>query len=174
MIHQGSLVPEVRPGAIAALKAMVEYGKSRKVSITIENRDTGGAGRGRGAAAGANPAGGATAAAGAAPAGRGGAAPAGQASWETTVEVTKAAGAYANPDTCNFPNKDAHDAGLRVMYAMTAGSSHLHYTPNWDEADGIRIAKEVGYKGLFSIEVANAPDPYEGVRRTREILLQNL
>ena len=58
--------------------------------------------------------------------------------------------------------------------AMTAGSSHLHYTPNWNEADGIRVAKEVGYKGLFSIEVQNMDDPYEGVRRTREILLQNL
>ena len=189
MINQGSLVPEVRQGAIEAVKAMVEYGKSRKVSITLENRDTGGGGRGRGAAAGANAAGGANAGAGAAPGGgggraagaaaggRGGAAggaPAGAASWEATVEVIKASGAFANPDTCNFPSIEAHNAGLRVMYPMTAGSSHLHYNPNWNEAEGIRIAKEVGYKGLFSIEVQNMEDPYEGVRRTREILLQNL
>ena len=160
MIHQGSLAPEVRQGAIAAVKAMVEYGKSRKVSITVENRDTGGGGRGRGRRRVPTRPVVPTrpqvkrARHGAAPGGRGGAAPAGVASWEATVEVIKASGAYANPDTCNFPSREAHDAGLRVMYTMTAGSSHLHYTPNWDEADGIRIAKEVGYKGLFSIEVA--------------------
>ena len=178
MINQGSLVPEVRQGAIDAVKAMVEYGKSRKVSITLENRDTGGGGRGRGAGAnapaGAAPDGGGGRAAGAAPGGRGGAAPAGAASWEATVEVIKASGAFANPDSCNFPSLEAHNAGLRVMFTMTAGSSHCHYNPNWNEAEGIRIAKEVGYKGLFSIEVQNMEDPYEGVRRTREILLQNL
>ena len=43
MVNQGSLAPEVRQNAIEALKILGEYGKARKVLVTLENRDTGAA-----------------------------------------------------------------------------------------------------------------------------------
>ena len=90
--------------------------------------------------------------------------------WQTLVEVIKAAGAWANPDCGNFPNEEERHAGLRVMYPMSSGSSHVHYAPErWSLPDAIAISNEVGYKGLFAIEASanNGADPYA---RTQTIL----
>jgi hypothetical protein len=91
-------------------------------------------------------------------------------SWQTLVDVIKAAGAWTNPDCGNFPNEEERHAGLRVMYPMSSGSSHVHYAPErWSLPDAIAISKEVGYKGLYAIEssASNGADPYE---RTQTIL----
>ncbi len=91
-------------------------------------------------------------------------------SWQELVDVIKAAGAWTNPDCGNFPNEEARQAGLRVMYPMSSGSSHVHYAPGrWNLADAIQISKEVGYKGIDAIEASanNGPDPYA---RTQVIL----
>lgn len=97
--------------------------------------------------------------------------------WEVVVEVIKASGIWANPDCGNFPDKEAQAAGLAVMYKMTAGSSHVKNIPGkFDIADAIRISKEAGYKGVFSIEASsrNSPDPYAPVQTILDILLANL
>jgi sugar phosphate isomerase/epimerase len=47
-------------------------------------------------------------------------------SWEVVVEVVKAAGIYANPDTGNFQDQASRTAGLRAMYPLSCGSSHAH------------------------------------------------
>jgi hypothetical protein len=166
MVNQGSLAPEVRQDAFAALKAMVDYGKTKNVSITMENRNSS-------SGAGAASASGGGAGAASAPAGGLGAS-AGNATWEVTVEAIKATGAFANPDMNNFPDEEARKAGLRVMYTMTAGSSHCHHNSKWSEADAIAIANEVGYKGLYSIEVTGGPDPYLAVQSLRDELLKDL
>ena len=71
---------------------------------------------------------------------------------------------WANPDVGNFPDNEARAAGLRALYPLSSGSSHCHYNPaKYSEADALKIAREVGYKGLFSIEAEaanNGPDPY--------------
>jgi hypothetical protein len=179
MVNQGSLAPEVRQHAIDALKIMGEYGKAHKVSVTMENRDTGaapaspppatpppvvavapgGAGRGGG--------------------GRGGAAgpPPPPATWQVVVEVIKAAGVSANPDIGNFPNEAERAAGLRAMYPLSSGSSHCHYDPEkYDFANAIRISKEVGYKGLYSIETAsnNGPDPHAATKLILDELMRTI
>jgi Xylose isomerase-like TIM barrel len=41
MVNQGTLAPEVREAAIAALKEVAEYGRERKISVTMENRGHG-------------------------------------------------------------------------------------------------------------------------------------
>ena len=97
--------------------------------------------------------------------------------WQAVVEVIKAAGVYANPDIGNFPDDAARAAGLRAMYPLSSGSSHCHYAPErYSEADAIRISKEVGYKGLYSIEAsaANGPDPYAAVETILEELLKDI
>lgn len=155
MVNQGTLAPEIRKEAIATLKVMGDYGKTKKVFVTMENRG--------GGAAPVN-------------------LPPGQvapyrSTWENVVEVIKGAGIYANPDVGNFPNEEARHAGLRVMYTMTSGSSHCHYAPErYSEADALKIAKEVGYKGLFSVETGrnNGSDPYAATQTILEALLKDM
>src|SRR4051794_17215553 len=128
MLNQGTLAPEVRQAAITSLKEIAEYGRKRKVCITLENRGHG--------PTPPNP------------------------SWEVIVEVVKAAGIHANPDTGNFQDEASRAAGLRAMYPLSCASSHAHYDPTrFNEARAIAISKEVGYKGLYSIEATSANGP---------------
>jgi len=162
MVNQGTLAPDVRPAAIDTLKTIVVYGKTKKVFITMENRD--GGSRGRPAVAGAPVA--------AAVPPRPPSPP-----WNVVVEVIKASGAYANPDVGNFPDEESRHAGLRVMYPMSSGGSHAHYNPErYNEADAIRISREVGYKGLYSIETCpnNGSDPYVAVQTILDELLRDI
>ncbi len=60
---------------------------------------------------------------------------------------------------------------------MTAGSSHVKNVPDkFDAADGIRISKEAGYTGIYTIEARanNGPDPYAAVQTILDILLANI
>ncbi len=154
MLNQGTLAPEVLDTATATLKTIGEYGKSRKIFVTMENR-----GHVPRPFVGVPPAPGQTA------------------GWEVIVQVIKAAGIYANPDTGNFPDETARAAGLRAMYPLSSGSSHAHYAPErYSEANAIKISKEVGYKGLYSIEAvkANGPDPYAAVQTIVDELLKDI
>ena len=174
MVNQGTLAPEVRQAAIDTLKTINAYGKAKKVYITMENRGGGGGGR-AGAAAGSAAATSAAATAGNAQA----AAPPRQQSpsWEVVVEVIKASGIWANPDVGNFPDEATRAAGLRAMYPLSSGSSHCHYNPErYNEANAIKISKEVGYKGLYSIEASanNGPDPYAAVQSILDELLRDI
>jgi sugar phosphate isomerase/epimerase len=147
MLNQGGLEPEVRSAAIESLKTISHYAKTKNVLITLENRDDGGKGD------------------------------VARATWEVTVEVIKAAGIWANPDVGNFPNNEARAAGLRAMYPLSSGSSHCHYNPEkYSEAAAIKISKEVGYKGLYSIEAegSNGPDPYVSVQTILDELLRDI
>ena len=59
----------------------------------------------------------------------------------------------------------------------SSGSSHAHYDPQrYSEADAIAISKEVGYKGLYSIEATavNGPDPYAAVQTIINELLKDI
>jgi len=153
MLNQGTLAPEVLETATATLKTIGDYGKSRKIFVTLENR-----GHVR-PVPGAPPTPGQTA------------------GWEVVFQIIKAAGIHANPDIGNFPDDAARAAGLRAMYPLSSGSSHAHYAPErYSEADAIKISKEVGYKGLYSIEAvrSNGPDPYAAVQSIVDELLKDL
>jgi sugar phosphate isomerase/epimerase len=153
MLNQGTLAPEVLETAIATLKTIGDYGKSRKVFVTLENRGH------VSPVPGAPPRPGQTA------------------GWEVIVKVIKAAGIHANPDTGNFPDEAARAAGLRAMYPLSSGSSHAHYAPErYSEAAAIKVSKDVGYKGLYSIEASrnNGPDPYAAVQTIVDELLKDI
>ena len=171
MVNQGTLAPEVRQAAIKTLKTIGKYGKSRNVFVTMENR--GGGGRPATPSVATNP----TAQGRPASAPAAGSSHPPGATWEVVVEVIKAAGIYANPDTGNFPDEESRAAGLRAMYPLSSGGSHVHYDPaRFNEANAIKISKEVGYKGLYSIEASNVngPDPYSRVQAVRDELLRLL
>jgi len=179
MVNQGTLAPEVRQAAIETLKTIGEYGKSKKVFVTMENRGGGGGAVSAPPASANSTVGGAPAvAAGSVPGGAPPAAgPGPRTAWEVVVEVIKAAGIYANPDIGNFPDEEARAAGLRAMYPLSSGSSHVHYNPaRYNEANAINISKEVGYKGLYSIEASaiNGPDPYTRVQTILDQLLKDI
>jgi sugar phosphate isomerase/epimerase len=91
--------------------------------------------------------------------------------WEVLVDAIKRAGAYANPDCGNFPTEEARHAGLRAMYPLSSGSSHVHYAPErWSLPDAIAISKEVGYKGIYALE-GSGPDPYATTQTILDALL---
>ena len=209
MILTGNaLQPDTRPAGIAALKAMAAYGKPKKVRITMENFNIsskdgfGRAGAGRAGAPGAGGPGAPGGQAGApgtgapgAPGGQVGAPGAGRqgaggvsysAPWDVLLQVCKASGTYLNPDTGNFFDNTERMKGLPLMYPHTAGGSHVKYNPTqYDTAECIKIAKRVGYKGLFTIEAGGGggrgaaaggppPDPFAMSRTIRDIILANM
>jgi len=101
----------------------------------------------------------------------------GNAPLDVVVEVVKAAGIRVSPDCGNFPDKQSRAAALPALYKMTAGSSHVTHIPDkFDTAEAIKIAKEAGYKGLFSINAPsrNSPDPYAAVQTILDIVLANM
>jgi hypothetical protein len=166
MVNQGTLAPEVRQAAIDTLKTMNAYAKTKKVYITMENRGGGGGGRGGAGTPAPNPA--ATPQTPPRPP---------SPPWDVVVEVIKASGIWANPDIGNFPDEEARAAGLRVMYPLSSGSSHCHYNPErYSEANAIKISKEVGYKGLYSIEAGanNGPDPYTAVQTILDEIVRDI
>jgi len=148
MVNQGTLSPEVRPFAIEALQTINRYAKAKNVFITVENKEDGHASR--------TP----------------------RAHWDVDVEVIQEAGVWSNPDVGNFPNNEARAAGLRALYPLSSGSSHCHYNPaKYSEADALKIAREVGYKGLFSIEAEaadNGPDPDVSVQTILDEILRDM
>jgi hypothetical protein len=165
MVNQGTLAPEVRQSAIDTLKTINAYGKAKKVFVTMENRDDGPR---RGGPEGAATAEGASTPLPPRPR---------SPSWEVVVEVIKGSGIWANPDVGHFPDEESRAAGLRAMYPLSSGGSHCHYDPErYNEANAIKISKEVGYKGLYSVETAaiNGPDPYAAVQSILDELLRDL
>ena len=101
----------------------------------------------------------------------------GNAPLDVVVEVVKAAGISVCPDCDAFPDKQSRAAALPVLYGMTAGSSHVTHLPDkFDTAEAIRISKEAGYKGVFSIVTSsrNSPDPYAPVQTILDIVLANM
>ncbi len=161
MINQGTLAPDVRTTAAEALKKIKAHADAKKVMVSVENRDdppgyVSSTVQKRGSAASPPE-------------------PPPEHTWEDEVHLIKAAGVWANPDMASFPDNAAREAGLRVMYAM-ATSSHFKYMPNlFDTARAMQISKEVGYKGLYSIEAEPlTPQPYPFVQTILDVLLRNL
>ena len=172
MINQGTLAPDVRITAAETLKTIKAYADTKKVMVTVENRDDppGYVSSTVRNAGGRDGAGGAPNSAAAAPPAR-----PPQHTWEDEVNLIRAAGVWANPDVASFRDNAGREAGLRVMYAM-ATSSHFKYMPNlFDSARAIQISKEVGYKGFYSIEAEPlTPQPYPFVQTILDVLLRNL
>ena len=165
MVNQGAPTQENKAVATETLKAMGDYGRSKKVMVAMENRGFGGGRRG------------ATPDAAAAPAPPPGPPP--PAAYILLVEIIKGSNTYANCDLGNFPDQDTQHAGMRAMFPLTDGNCHVKLNPTrYDLPAALALTKELGYKGIYSIEaggggVAGA-DPYENVQRIYDILLANI
>jgi sugar phosphate isomerase/epimerase len=97
--------------------------------------------------------------------------------WEPIVEVVKAAGTYTNPDFGNYPNTETQLQGIRAMMPYHRGNVHVKIDEtHQDFKSAIALSKELGYKGLYSIEATTnvSPDPYEATQKVYEALLAAL
>jgi hypothetical protein len=93
---------------------------------------------------------------------------------ERLVELMKASGTYANPDIGNFPDEETRERGLRLMYPLSRNVSHVKINPSrFDFARAIRISKEMGFKGVYSLETGG-PDPHKAVQSLLDELLKNM
>jgi sugar phosphate isomerase/epimerase len=127
------------------------------------------AGGGGGAAA---PAAGAAAPAGGGGGGRGNA-PQRPASWQVVSEVAKASGVAVTPNFLGFPSEAERVAGLKVLYPMANGNSHVAMSPGKiDLAAGIKIAQDTGYRGLFTIVTDGTGDGKAATKATLDELLK--
>ena len=162
MVNQGAPTQENKEVAIAALKAMGDYGKSKNIKIAMENRGGGG---GRQGATPANPA---------PPAAPGPPAPA---AWILLVEIIKGSGTWANCDLGNFPDQETQHAGIRGMFPLTDGNCHVKLNPaRYDLSAALHLVRQIGYTGLYSIEAGgnSGPDPYQAVQNIYDVLLPNI
>jgi hypothetical protein len=117
---------------------------------------------------------------------QGAAAPAGQAAppagpplsgpdaWPLLTEIIKGAGAYSNVDLggANAPNQEELHRCLKMMFPMTANSTHTRVNTRWDLATAMRYLEgELGYKGLYTIEASNS---HEGTRQIYDVVVATL
>ncbi len=94
---------------------------------------------------------------------------------EQLVTILKASGAGALPDFGNFPNEETRERGLRLLFPLALSVCHAKLNPaRFDIARCVRISKEAGYRGAYSIEVGGSADPYDGVQQVLAELKKNL
>jgi sugar phosphate isomerase/epimerase len=93
---------------------------------------------------------------------------------DTLVKVIRDSGIYANPDIGNFPDEASTERGLRLMYPLALTVSHVKWNPKkFDFAKAIQISKEMGFKGVYSLETGG-PEPYATVQTLLDRLLENI
>jgi sugar phosphate isomerase/epimerase len=96
---------------------------------------------------------------------------------EVLARIIKASGIYANPDFGNFPDKETCERGLRELFPLADGLCHVKLNPaKFDLGACMQISREVGFKGLYSIETEtnNGSDPYRAVQEVLDALVQYL
>jgi hypothetical protein len=200
MINQGAqggtanVMPthENKVYSIPTLKIMADYGKSKGIIVSVETRGAGGGGRGgnRGGAPGTTAPGGAPAAPGQAqPAPAPTQAPAAPAQppaapapppmpqpevWALLAEILKGSGAYSNVDVggAGASSQEELHQCLKMLFPYNAGSMHTRVNTRWDLATAMRyLEKDLGYKGLYTIEAGNG---HEGTQPIYDVVVATL
>ena len=144
--QQAQLTKETRDGAVAAMKAMADYGRPKNVKVSAETR---GAGTPEliQQIGGVKP-------------------------WEFMMGVIKDAGAASNVDIGNvgaMNQQELHDC-IKGWLPYSSGNMHIKSSPFWDIGQAVKFTESLGYKGLYSIEVSR----HEAVRIVYNTILANL
>jgi sugar phosphate isomerase/epimerase len=93
---------------------------------------------------------------------------------ETLVNILHAAGVRALPDFGNFPDQPTRDRGLRLLFPIAGDIAHAKLRDGFDFPCCMRIAKDAGFTGVYSIEAGGRADPYVEVQQIADALVQNL
>ena len=149
LLNQGQPTQENKAQIIANYQAVVALAKAKGITAASENRNAGG---GRGRAAG--PAAPGQPAQPPPPTPEAPAAP----SYIILTEILKASGTASCVDFLNFPNQEEQLAGIRDMLPINSGL--VHAGMRHDLPPAMKICREQGYKGLYSIKASGLPgDP---------------
>jgi len=144
--QQNQLTKETRDVAVAAMKAMADYGRPKNVKVSAETRGVGTPEYVQ-QIGGVKP-------------------------WEFMRDVIKDAGANSNVDIGNvgaMNQQELHDC-IKGWFPYSSGNMHIKSSPFWDIGQAVKFTESLGYKGLYSIEVAR----HEGVRIVYNTILANL
>jgi sugar phosphate isomerase/epimerase len=72
---------------------------------------------------------------------------------EELAKILQASRASALPDIGNFPDHETRLRGLKAMFPLAGNICHVKFDPaSFDFAECIGIAKDAGFKGVYSIE----------------------
>ena len=93
---------------------------------------------------------------------------------EVLVTILKAAGVGSLPDFGNFPDEETRERGLRALFPLAGALAHAKLREGQDFGRCLRIAKESGFTGVFSIEAGGKEDPYVEVQKIADALVDNL
>jgi hypothetical protein len=160
MLNQGALTDANKHLAIATLKNVGAYGKSKGVMLSLEPRGAGGGRRGAAVEPAAPPP------------------PPTAPPYVLLTEVIKEAGIYANVDLANYGSQDAQHAGMRMMMPYTVGNTHMRLNPaQYDLPAALRILREeFKYKGIYLIEagIPPGPDPYSSIQAVYDVVLEHM
>jgi sugar phosphate isomerase/epimerase len=143
--QQAQLTKETRDGAVAAMKAMADYGRPKNVKVSVETRGAGTPEYVQGI---------------------------GMKPWEFMLGVIKDAGANSNVDIGNvgaMNQQELHDC-IKAWFPSSSGNMHIKSSPFWDIGQAVKFTESLGYKGLYSIEVSR----HEAVRIVYNTILANL
>ena len=143
--QQAQLTKETREGAVAAMKAMADYGRTKNVKVSFETR---GAGTPEYVEQ------------------------IGMKPWEFGIGVIKDAGAASNVDIGNvgaMSQQELHDC-IKAWFPYSSGNMHVKSSPFWDIGQVVKFTEGLGYKGLYAIEVSR----HEAVRIVYNTILANL
>jgi sugar phosphate isomerase/epimerase len=143
--QQAQLTKETRDGAVAAMKAMADYGRPKNVKVSAETR---GAGTPEYVQQ------------------------IGMKPWEFMLGVIKDAGAASNVDIGNvgaMNQQELHDC-IKAWFPYSSGNMHVKSSPFWDIGQAVRFTESLGYTGLYAVEVSR----HEAVRIAYNTILANL
>jgi sugar phosphate isomerase/epimerase len=143
--QQAQLTKETREGAVAAMKAMADYGRPKNVKVSVETRGAGTTEYVQ---------------------------QIGMKPWEFMLGIIKDAGANSNVDIGNvgaMNQQELHDC-IKAWLSTSSGNMHVKSSPFWDIGQAVKFTEGLGYKGLYSIEVSR----HEGVRIVYNTILANL
>jgi sugar phosphate isomerase/epimerase len=93
---------------------------------------------------------------------------------DVLVAILKAAGVGSLPDFGNFPDEETRERGLRALFPLAGALAHAKLREGQDFGRCLRIAKESGFTGVFSIEAGGKKDPYVEVQEIADALVANL
>lgn len=86
---------------------------------------------------------------------------------EQLVKLIKGSGAYSNPQI-------GTEEGLRLLYPLARTVQHIEGGPRSNLPMAIKLSKELGFKGWFSIETDGGSDAWAEIQRVIDALLQYL
>jgi hypothetical protein len=172
MVSQGALTQENKELAISNMKALVAIAKPFNIKIVCENHASGG-GRARAGGSGGTDQRGGQAAQAAAPAAasQASASP----SYVLDTEVLKGGGGYTCCDFQNFNTENEQHDGIRVMLPYTSGL--VHAGMRFDLHKALAVARELGYKGIYSIKAmggASTDNPLDAAQKVLDVLLAEM